>query len=547
MSSCATRLVVLLVLAGTSLAAQTPTPDDTSGMGPVVPLTTLGSTIEDGARMAQIRDGQSTDGYLIRSPSTLTPPLSGGQARPRWALVAPELGVAWNSEIPFSLNDGALWAGRGVSAWLMAGIRFEYGSISATLAPEAVYARNDDFAMLSRDSEQERLFPPWRTGTARIDLPLRFGSDQIAAIHPGQSSLAVTAGPVAGGASTEDQWWGPGIRNALVMSNNAPGIPHLFLRTSSPARTLFGRLEARWMIGRLHESPYFDTLQANDTRSLSALVATLRPAWEPDLTVGIARAVYAPSRGIGGVLSHSADVLTRWTVPDEPSDSGRPERAQVMSLFGRWVLPEAGAEIYGEWARYRLPASFRGFLENPNDSQGYTLGLQWTRSVGPDGALRLQTELSNVEQSPATFRAEQGGTFYVSRSVPHGYTHRGQVIGAAIGPGASSQWIAADYLASRWRLGVFGGRIRWDNDAYFAHTSPWPFLGHDVSVFGGIRGSYSSAHLHLDAELTSGQRMNFLFQNRATSWETSGRDAVDVWNHTLRFVVRPLTSRRARR
>lgn len=536
-------LVGILALASTPLAAQAP--EDTLRTARMVPLVTLGGTLDDQLRIAQLRDGRSTGGTLIRSPSSLAEPLAGGSGRLRWAVLAPELGLVWNSEIPFSLNDGALWAGRGLSAQLTAGIRLAYGPLSATLAPQAVYARNDDFALLSSpDPAHDPLFPPWRAGSTRIDLPLRFGYDPIVGLDPGQSTLAVGAGPVTGGVSTENQWWGPGIRNALVMSSNAPGIPHLFLRTSSPARTRLGELEARWMIGRLRESAHFDTLRSNDTRSLSALAATLRPVWEPNLTVGVARAVYASADGTGDVLSHSADALTRWTAPDAAEDPGQTGYAQVTSVFGRWIVPEAGAEIYGEWARYRLPSSFRRFLVDPSHTQGYTLGLQWTRGATPEGVLRVQAEFSSVEQSPTTFRTEGSGTFYVSRSVPHGYTHRGQVIGAAIGPGSSSQWIAADYLGPRWRFGAFGGRIRWDNDAYYTRLSPWPFLGHDVSVFAGARGSYTSPRLRVDVELTSGERLNFLFQNTATSWESAGKDAVDIRNHTLRIVLVPLGLRR---
>jgi hypothetical protein len=42
----------------------------------------------------------------------------------------------------------------------------------------------------------------------------------------GQSSIRLTFGPASIGLSNENIWWGPGIRNSLIMSNNAPGFKH---------------------------------------------------------------------------------------------------------------------------------------------------------------------------------------------------------------------------------------------------------------------------------------------------------------------------------
>ena len=42
-----------------------------------------------------------------------------------------------------------------------------------------------------------------------------------------------------------DQWWGPGIHNSLVMSNNAQGMPHFFVETLG-YRTLFNDLQFKF-------------------------------------------------------------------------------------------------------------------------------------------------------------------------------------------------------------------------------------------------------------------------------------------------------------
>ena len=129
------------------------------------------------------------------------------------------------------------------------------------------------------------------------------------------------------------------------------------------------------------------------------------------------------------------------------------ERDQISALFGRWVFAPHGLEIYGEWARFEEPASFRDFLEFPQHSSGYTAGFQWVQASNQDARLRAQVEITNLEPS-STFRHRTPFSSYASQVVPHGYTHKGQVIGSGIGPGASSQWLALDrsFYLERWRI-----------------------------------------------------------------------------------------------
>src|SRR5690606_3730528 len=119
-------------------------------------------------------------------------------------------------------------------------------------------------------------------------------------------------------------------------------------------------------------------------RSFSALAVTLRPAFERDLTVGFARAVYAAADGFWVSPAAAFDVFRSVGRPnDRPLNEllREPGADQVFSLFGRWIFPAAGFETYAEWARYEQPVSLRDFLVLPHHSQGYTLGLQWARSM----------------------------------------------------------------------------------------------------------------------------------------------------------------------
>jgi hypothetical protein len=436
--------------------------------------------------------------------------------------------VIANSGLPFSLNDGALWAGRGLNVRLLAGVRAEWGRVRLIVAPELVHAGNDTIPELlsarlpQMPPARSPFANPWHVAPNSIDLPFVMGDREVSRLDVGQTSLIVAAGRAELGASNENEWWGPGVRNALLLSNNAPGFPHLFVRTGSPIETPIGAFEGRWLVGGLTESSFFDTDQDNDLRSISLLALTWQPRWERGLTLGAARSVYAPAASWGSVLGDFAQVFADVGTPnarplsDPTQVSGRD---QLFSLFFRWVFPTAGFETYGEWGRAEQPLSLRDLLAQPNHSQAYTLGLQW---LGPDvapwgrgrGRVRIQAEASFLQQS-TTYRFRPIGTWYTSRAVVQGYTNRGQVLGAAIGPGSSSQFVSVGYEATRWRAGLSVDRIRWDEDAHTLKPDRIPAdqCTHDVSFLPGAFGSIRTQAGIVSVGLRTGWRINTLFSD----------------------------------
>jgi hypothetical protein len=534
-------------LAAASVAtAQTAEPP-AGGLQPYTALVRIGSPQDDSARVAQLTRDSSDAGYLLRSISLDLARRLPADGSFYLRAIAPELRVVRNSAIPTSLNEGDLWAGRGIGGELLAGAHLAYGPVSLVVAPSLVYQQNEDFPLFQEPfaSPDTSFSAPWYTGLTSADLPLRFGEDPSTRVTPGESSLTVSVGPASVGIASEHQWWGPGIRNALVLSSNAPGFPHLFLNTRRPLTSRFGTVEAKWIVGVLTESSHFDTIPGNDFRSLSGLVVTYSPPGEPNVALGVSRAVYGPQSGGGLRPGRLAEVLTRWDMRGDvrfPEADASPSdfREQVSSIFGRWTLPADGLEVYAEWARQRLPGSISELFEQPNFSQAYTVGLQGSRQVGAVDLLRAQVEFTDLEQ---TSRTRSDGIFYGSPAVVQGYTNEGRVLGAAIGPGSSSQWLALDYLSPRWRVGVFGNRIRWANDQYYLHynthrNAHLSYLGHDVSMLAGIRGGARLLGARWDVELSTEKRYNYLFQNRGQGWETA-EDAVDVRNYTVKIGVSP--------
>jgi capsule assembly protein Wzi len=445
----------------------------------------------------------------------------------RWGLVAPEASVVWSSEIPFERNDGGVWAGRGGTFQVSGGLRADCGPVRVMFVPEIWHARNRPFPVLGpNQSWQSGWASPFYSGReASADLPLRFGSKPLTVFELGQSAIEVDAGPVTLGAGTQSQWWGPGVRNALLVSTHAAGIPSLYVRTRAPIRTRLGDIEGRWIAGALTESQFYDFEPKNDLRSLSAAALTLATAVDTNLTVGIARLVYRSVENGSQIPGRFFEAVTSW-------------EEQMLALFGRWVFPRNGLETYVEWARTRLPSSLRSFLVSPAYSQGYTMGLQWLSNTDSTAtAWRTQLEATFVEQ-PRTSRGVEPPSFYVSAVVPQGYTQRGQIVGAAVGPGGSGQFLGVDRMRPTWYAGVVFGRVRWNNEQYYRRPTGNLHLVHDVSLFSGLRGAYRVQRFDLSGELISEKRINYLFQSNIQGG--FGEDhTFDIRNTSVRIALTP--------
>ena len=515
--------------------------NDSSAVRELQSLVLVTSEQVDRKRTRELVEGVGPGpSLLLRSVSSLTPRVTSTSWKATG--VAPQELWVINSDLPYSQNNGALWAGRGLSTRTLTGFKLESPRVRIIVAPEIIISANGDWPLFHQyyvppvPAGRSQYDLPYYSGNYTIDIPMRFGDKAIRRVDLGQTTAMVSAKAFEIGFSNENEWWGPGIRNAIVLSNNAPGFPHFFVRTGHPVETRLGAVDLRWLVGGLTESAYFDTVSTNNTRSLAALAATLQTRWDPNLTLGFARSVYGTSKGWGPVFFRWFDVLAR-THLDVP-DTSRTQRDQLFTLFGRWVFPSNGVELYGEWGRTQLRPSLRDFLVAPNYTQGYTAGMQWRGGNWHDGSFKVQTEITQLEES-ATFRDLPSGSWYTSVRVIQGYTNRGQPLGASIGPGSSSQWLAVDYVKPNWRLGTFLGRTRWNQDVH-NHSNFPVYVGYcnqDVSVYPGIRGARVGALGSLSAELSLQDRLTPFFQNGGGCPNNGSR--LDIRNQSLSITYAP--------
>lgn len=527
----ACSLLLAAATGGTQVSASNPPGVST--------LSTVSGDSADRLRIGQLDARGESASFLLRSTSMLLrdPREQTGRSF-NWVL--PLVSLVTNSGLPAGENLGALWAGKGPNARFLAGVDLGIGAVRVTIIPELAYSSNEffeytQFSAPPLPASRNPYASPWNVYPYSTDVPPRMGPDHVVRIAPGQSSISLRARSLDIGVTTENEWWGPGIRTGIVLSDNAEGFPRAFVKPHALQKTRAGTFDFRMTWGGLSESPFFDTDPANDLRYWSAFAGTWTPALEPDLTLGFSRAVFGPVDNWGAIAVRPLNFLLPTDRPNARSlsdTSFRPSADQIFSFFGRWVFPGQGFEAYAEWARTELPASLRDLLVDPEHSQGYTFGLQWLGKPNPTGRLRIQGEHSYLEQDPS-FVNRPLGSFYTSRSVIQGYTNRGKVIGAGMGQGSSGEWLATDWIARNYSVGIFLTRTRFNNDAYF--LLPFDYgrgnCQHDVTAGSGLRGAARTRFGRVTARYSGVKRYNAFFQN-ASACESFAK-VIDVRNRSL--------------
>ncbi len=435
--------------------------------------------------------------------------LALGPYRARGAIHWPEVRSAFLGGVADARTDGAMWSGRGANLQLSGGASLDVGALHVLVAPALWWSENRWFDVYgSRDTSRNVFASPWYSGDYSMDFPLRFGAAPFVTLDPGESAIWGEWKNVRAGVSTSTQGWGPGLRGRLLLGQDAPGIPRFFAGSLAPLMTPAGSISAVTFLGRLVESRFFDFDPANDTRWLWGLTAAYSPGQSGIATFGFTNGVMwseAPGRTSEMMTTLYAEVRS-------PQETGR-----AWLEVGRMGLPPLGE-----------------FLRVPYSGIAYLAGFEYGAPVGR-GVVLVSAEAANLEQ-PTDNRDARPQDFYTSDEIAHGWSHRGRPLGTA-GPGTQSQWLGVDWVAGRWSSGVFGERVRWHEDAFLREYLPYPNR-HDVSLRFGIKAGAVFGQYEATMELSTGKRLNYLFQNGSY---IPGLPTVDVRIPQLRVRFVPIS------
>ena len=263
--------------------------------------------------------------------------------------------------------------------------------------------------------------------------------------------MRLDLGAFTTGVGTENLWFGPAFQNGVIMSNAGPGFPHIDFGTGRQVWIGIGQLETRLVYGRFVESDYFDSDPDNDARFLAALALNYQPKWIPGLYLGGQRVLYQKwaTAGVGDALGFLGPFFKEATrLPDGSTVNDSTD--QLISVHARWLLSKSGFEAYVEWARNDFSGGLRDFVLEPDHSSGYTIGFHKSFAATTITYL-LRGELTHLGRL-LPIEVRNSPTYYVHGSIRQGYTHRGQMMGAHIGPGstASSSVSTGTRRAEEW-------------------------------------------------------------------------------------------------
>jgi hypothetical protein len=143
---------------------------------------------------------------------------------------------------------------------------------------------------------------------------------------------------------------------------------------------------------------------------------------------------------------------------------------QLASLFARWVFPKSGFEAYGEYGREDHNWNRRDFVQEPDHSRTYGLGLRKIVSADSTHVTAVRAEMINYELNTLARNRGEGG-IYLHSPVIQGHTNRGQVLGADAGVGSGGgSVIGWDRYGRRGSTSVAWTRTIREQDATFYLT-----------------------------------------------------------------------------
>ncbi len=433
------------------------------------------------------------------------------------------LPISWknqfNSHHSYGWNDGAMIPSKGYQTFATAGVNAKLGPLNIKLQPEYVFATNDDFGGF-REGKSDAELAQYITFMRSIDAPERFGDKSFSAAYWGQSSISLNFDPISFGLSTENLWWGPGIYNSLLMSNNAPGFMHLTFNTTRPFNTPIGAFEMQLIGGRLKQSGYKTLMNTNnsngvdlfvpkksDNRYLSGLNISYQPKWLKGLTFGFIRTFMSYESELHGI----GDYLPLFVkLQKETGDQDNYPRDQRISLNARWLFSKANAEVYFEYGLNDNAYNFRDFFGSPDHGRAYLFGFNKLIPIKShkEEYLQLSAEVTQLSQSIDRTVRNAGG-FYNHSGVNQGYTHKGQVLGAGIGTGGNLQIAQLKWVKDLKNLGIQFERYEHSVDFEQRYYSAFGSNRRWVDFAFSLNGQWDYRNFIFNATLKGVQSLNY--------------------------------------
>lgn len=456
----------------------------------------------------------------------------------------------YNSHHPEGTNDASMIPSKGTQLKASAGFYFKYSLLSIKFNPEFVYAQNEPYDGFPQNyvTNIGIRFPkaPYLGGS--IDLPDRFGESAYHKLFLGQSNMRLNYKSISLGASSENLWWGPGYKNSLLMTNSAPGFLHLTLNTVRPIRTPIGSFEGQLIGGKLDASGYTPNLKG-DWRYLNAITLSYQPRWVPGLFLGMTRSFMVYHSEMGSGMGAYLPVFSLISKSSNGSNEevNNKNNNQLISVFMRWLFPEAHGEVYFEFGREDHSWDIRDFILEPAHSSAYIFGARKLFFVknNKDTHIQVIAELANLTSNQTTInrgggsadRTKAYGGWYLHTKVKHGYTNEGQLLGAGIGPSSNTQTLHVSWNQNLKQIGIEFERYVHNNDFWYNYIRDFRSNWVDQSATLFANWTYKHFLLYGKTKFVRSKNYQWLYEPPLENIQDYWIPADDIFNFQLQLGI----------
>ncbi len=457
--------------------------------------------------------------------------------------------IEYNSHHPYNRNNGTMIPNRGYQHIISPGLFIKIGPLTIQFKPEHHFSENKKFDGFWEGHYSEiwsKRYRLWNT----IDMPERFGNTSHNKTTFGQSSVRLNWKNLSLGISNENLWWGPSIRNSIMMSNHAEGFKHITFNTLKPVKTFIGNFEWQVISGRLENSGfkpprtdyehagtklYVPKINQNgetdDWRYLQGFIFSYSPKWIDGLSFGLIRWVQMYSALVEGKYFWMEGNPTYFPAfqnlfrKNDKFVDYELQTNQAAGLFLKWIWKDSKAEIYAEFHHNDSKQNLRDLLLDSDHSRAATIGLQKIFNIKNDNFL-FNWEWTQMEQTRSRL-IRNAGSWYEHSNVYDGYTNKGEVLGSSIGPGSNSHYFSLNRIRNKELVGIGLEIIDNDNDFYyeaFAAARDYRRYWKDFNLH--LKYNKSFKHFNLSSNLVYIRSLNYQWEldDNSTPYYHPGRD-----------------------
>ena len=396
--------------------------------------------------------------------------------------------LEYNTHHPYNRNNGTMIPNRGYQHIISPGLFFKLGPLSVQLKPEHHFSENKNFDGFWEGHYPYIWYQRYRLWNA-IDMPEKFGNKSHNKTTLGQSNIKLNWKSLSLGISNENIWWGPSIRNSIMMSNHAQGFKHITFNTRRPITSIIGDFEFQLITGRLERSGFYppgtdveyagtklyipkinQNGEQTDWRYLQAYILSYSPKWIDGLSVGFIRWTQMYSALVEGRYFWMDGNPTYFPVfqnlfrKRDKSVDYEYQIDQAAGLFFKWFWKDSKAEFYVEFHHNDSKQNLRDLILDSDHSRASTFGIQKVFEINKKNYL-FNWEWTQMEQTASSL-IRNAGSWYMHGYVYHGYTNKGEVLGSGIGPGSNSHYISVNKISDIEKIGIGLEIIDNDNDFY---------------------------------------------------------------------------------